>query len=403
MIVKLFNKAIATLSTNYWATPAAFVGAAFILFSITISIDLNFKMETILPFLELSSADSIKMLLSVISTTIMTVTGVIFSMTLLAVVHASSQIGPRILSGFLDDRGNQVTLGILVGCFVYSLLTLSVIHSVESGTAFLPKLSLVFVSIWTITAIFSFIYFIHHVPAMIRTTYAVSRVGKKSVEEVNSYFTKSYFKPDINAKSRLEASMLKYTTNLHSDENGYLRFINFSELIDVLKSEDLLLSINYDVGDFVVTQDVVAKLYSQKPVDTDVIDKIMQAIVVGSEKSMSQDYRFGVYLLMEIGARALSPGINDPFTYKECLDQLKATLVTFKDVSHPANLLYDDANTPRIIMKPFDLSVLINDVLVTMKHYVKDDPQGRPYFDKFFKDIVPISRPIELKPPEAKL
>ncbi len=47
-----------------------------------------------------------------------------FSITISAVVYASSSYGARLLGRFLRDRGNQLTLGVYIAIFLYSLLVL---------------------------------------------------------------------------------------------------------------------------------------------------------------------------------------------------------------------------------------------------------------------------------------
>ena len=65
------------------------------------------------------SADAERQVLIAIAAAVITVVGVVFSITILALTLASQQFGPRMMRNFVRDIGNQVTLGVFVGTFVY--------------------------------------------------------------------------------------------------------------------------------------------------------------------------------------------------------------------------------------------------------------------------------------------
>ena len=85
------------------------------------------------------SADAERQVLIAIAAAVITVVGVVFSITILALTLASQQFGPRMMRNFVRDIGNQVTLGVFVGTFVYSVLALVSINSASKH--FVPYLS----------------------------------------------------------------------------------------------------------------------------------------------------------------------------------------------------------------------------------------------------------------------
>jgi uncharacterized membrane protein len=81
--------------------------------------------------------------LSVIATSMLTFTGLVFSITMLVLQAASSQLSPRVMRTFLRDRGNQVVLGLFVPTFVYTLLVLHEVRApIETDPGFVPSLSI---------------------------------------------------------------------------------------------------------------------------------------------------------------------------------------------------------------------------------------------------------------------
>ena len=127
------------LRTTFWLVPTILVVVAGLLFAVTFEIDLAaYHRDLTLPFwIRTGSADAGRQVLSAIAAAVITVVGVVFSITILALTLASQQFGPRMMRNFVRDLGNQVTLGVFVGTFVYAVLALGSITG-----DFVPHLSI---------------------------------------------------------------------------------------------------------------------------------------------------------------------------------------------------------------------------------------------------------------------
>ena len=58
-----------------------------------------------------------------------TVTTLVFSITVVALQLAASQLSPRVLRSFMGDRPNQLVLGFFIATFTYALLVLRAVRS----------------------------------------------------------------------------------------------------------------------------------------------------------------------------------------------------------------------------------------------------------------------------------
>ncbi len=383
-------KKFAEIKTNYWAIPGAFVVGAVFLHLLTFFLDSHFQ-ETIKNFslfLHVNH-DSARSLLSTLSTSSMTVAGVSFSMTLLSFVHASSQIGPRSLSGFLDDRGSQVTLGVFLGTFIYTVFTLSSVQGAMQGSeAPTPPILAINVSlVLSLISTLAFVYFIHHVPAMIRMTSVVDRVGRKTQEEIINYFSHEGFS-EKKSSSDVAFVETQSNTQLRFDGQGYIQFINYSDILSIMEKSNSKIRIFNTAGDFITKDQAWAAIEDQdSKLSKDDCEKLNGCIAVGSQKSMIQDYRFGLLLLTEILARALSPGVNDPFTAKECIDQIKAAFYVMAENYHTAQAMEDSNGTPRISLFAFDVRAFADSIMKPLHHYCDDDPIAGPHLKQSIDDL----------------
>ena len=131
------------LRTTFWLVPTLLIVVAGLLFLLTFEIDWAvYHKHLALPFWIVSvSATAGREVLIGIAAAIITVVGVVFSVTIVALTLASQQFGPRMMRNFVRDVGNQVTLGVFVATFVYSILTLVVITA-DSPGGFVPHLSI---------------------------------------------------------------------------------------------------------------------------------------------------------------------------------------------------------------------------------------------------------------------
>jgi len=128
------------LRTSYWFVPTLMaigaVGAA--LLSVTFDRRARELAGRFTVFA--ASPDGARAMLSTVASATITVAGLTFSLTIVALTVASQQFGPRLLRNFMRDLSNQIVLGSFVAIFIYCLLVLGAIRSPEED-AFVPYLS----------------------------------------------------------------------------------------------------------------------------------------------------------------------------------------------------------------------------------------------------------------------
>jgi uncharacterized membrane protein len=126
-----------------WVVPTVLCVAAVALFAVTYAVDrLSFDRGVHLPsLLSQSSPDAARTVLGAAAGALITVTGVVFSVMIVAFTLASQQFGPRMLRNFIRDLGTQFSLGVFVASFVYTVLTLGSVGA-SANVTFVPRLSM---------------------------------------------------------------------------------------------------------------------------------------------------------------------------------------------------------------------------------------------------------------------
>jgi hypothetical protein len=122
------------LRTSLWLVPVGFSILAAGLALGLVEVDEELAPDTSGWFLYGGQADGARELLSTTASSMLTIAGLVFSITILVLQLASSQFSPRILSTFLQDRVTQSSLGMFLGSFVYAMMLLPRVRSETDST-----------------------------------------------------------------------------------------------------------------------------------------------------------------------------------------------------------------------------------------------------------------------------
>lgn len=321
---------LSRLNANYWFYPATFAILGALLALGLIWLDRNGfaeflnDIEMIVPVRPKGASD----ILTVMASTMIGVASTVFSITLVAVTYASGTYGPRLLTNFLEDRGNQISLATFIGSFVYALVVLRSVRAEDESPSsaataagdalpgFAPQLSLLFAYVLLALCVAVLVYFLHHVPASIRINSVLESIGNRLLRAIK----KDY--PVENARSDADAQ--KGGDPIFAETEGYVRMIDFDELEQLACKNDSVISLRVRVGDFVHRGMTLVDVEGCDP--DSIADEARDHFTLGPVRTPEQDPQFLIDELVEIGLRALSPGINDPFTAITALHWLGASI-----------------------------------------------------------------------------
>ncbi len=364
-----------SLKTSFWFIPTIMVLAAIIIAICIISLD-RYSITDYLSFFGFFNAvspEGARSILSTIAASMMTVTGITFSITIVVLNLASSQFGPRLLRNFIRDKSIQFVLGTFVASFIYCLLVLRSIQVVGNDT-FVPDLSVTFAVALALLNVGVLIFFIHHIATSIQADEVIAGVSKELSCNIRRIFTTELEnQPDgITDKiSKLQEENKAHCNNhtIIADRKGYLQAIDFDGLLHTAKENDYLIRLHLRPGKFIVADGTLAVVSSEKKFDTNLTKVITKAFVVGPNPTPEQDIEFSIHQLVEVAIRALSPGINDPFTAIACVDQLGSALCYLAKRKFPSSGYFDDQGQLRLKIKPLTYSGILNASFDQIRQY----------------------------------
>ncbi|HUP47982.1 MAG TPA: DUF2254 domain-containing protein, partial [Thermoanaerobaculia bacterium] len=317
-LVALLDK----IRSSLWFIPALMVVSGAVLSFIVVAADrrlIDAPGRTFLLFG--GGADGARAVLGTIASSMMTVTGVVFSITIVALTLASQQFGPRVLRNFMEDRGNQVVLGTFISTFVYCLLVTRTVIGGDDDAAFVPHLGVTGGVLLSILSLGVLIYFIHHVSTSIRAETIIARVAHELDHTIDRLYPQQI--GDEQPEERWEVPpACDMKTEISSTAEGYLQAVDDALVMEIASKEDLLLRFHVEPGDFIMRGQLLLEAHGRKTVDEKSRDRLMSAFVLGSARTPVQDVEYPLQQLVQIAALALSPGVNDPFTAISAIDRL---------------------------------------------------------------------------------
>jgi uncharacterized membrane protein len=359
------------LRTTLWVVPVILILVSVLLFFVTFEIDVAaYHGHISLPsWIRTGSSDAERQVLIAIAAAVITVVGVVFSITILALTLASQQFGPRMMRNFVRDIGNQVTLGVFVGTFVYSVLALVSIGSVSH--AFVPYLSTSVAEALLMVDLAVLIYFIHHIAKSIQLPEVIAGIADDLMRSIDAEFPDQVGSgeepgPRLQAgKSvpELLALLEERGAAVPSQVSGYIQYVGYSQLISIATRTDSVIRLEHRPGHYLANGRTLAIVWPRGAAG-EVARALSKAHVTGPHRTLVQDPVFAIDQLVEIAIRALSAAVNDTFTALTCIDWLSAGLGrvsgrvldegVYRDAAGNVRLIESDPSYARMVNRAFD-------------------------------------------------
>lgn len=356
-----------TVSSSLWFVPVLMVTGAILLALLMIEVDGRIGREALLRFPRLfgAGAEGSRGMLEAIAGSMITVAGVTFSITIVALSLASSQYTPRILRNFMRDRVNQSVLGVFLGVFTYCLVVLRTIRGGDEG-AFVPSLSVAAAVVLALIGIGFLILFIHHIASSIQASNIIASVAEETNAAVDNLFPQDLGEAADEAVQESNYSLADAARRtVPALSSGYVQSVDEDALLSFAGDRNIIVQMERGIGEFVVEGAPLVSLLTashseQNSLDEKTIERLNDAFVIARFRIIEQDAAFGVRQLVDIALKALSPGVNDTTTAVTCIDYLATINARLARRRLPARLRRD-AGELRVVARGQTFESLVDE------------------------------------------
>lgn len=285
-------------------------------------------------FLFGGGSEAARTVLGTIAGSMITVTGLTFSLTVVALQVASGQFTPRLLRTFLGDRGNQVVLSAFIATFVYCLVLLRTIQDPdESFAGVVPRLGVSVAVLLALLCVGLLVYFIHHLTDQLRVDSVMDEVASETLATIDRVHPVDA-RPTGGGLPRPPDDAVV----VRARRSGYLQSLDLEALFEGAKDGTVAVNVRLrpTLGSYVVEGTTLAWAWpaatddvdeGPSPIDRAALSEVVHgAVHLGRERTLDQDVAFGIRQLVDVAVKALSPGVNDPTTAVQAVERLTDVL-----------------------------------------------------------------------------
>lgn len=314
------------LRSSLWFTPALLVVGLIALAFALIEVD-RWRGDALAarwPRLFKVEPDGAQAMLDAIASSMMTVAGVVFSITIVALAQASTQYSPRVLRNFMRDGANQLVLGSFVGIFAYCLVVLRNVTR-EREETFVPSVAVMGGFVLALCGVGLLIFFIHHIASSIQASTMIRAIARETMDVIAATFPDRGSQPggDPDEPADVPAGAWHAVPALTL---GYVQRVDLPGLVRLASERRMTLRMEVGVGEFAACDRALVSVHGVAAVDDRLVRAINGRFAIDAYRTVDQDPGFGVRQLVDIAVKALSPGINDTTTAVTAVDYLSQIL-----------------------------------------------------------------------------
>lgn len=349
------------LDASFWVIPMTLAGLSILAGLATLELD--DAVDTSLGFS--GGPESARSVLSTIAASMITFTGLVFTVTIVALQLASGQFSPRVMRTFLRDRTSKLALAMFVSTFTYSFVVLRAVREdLVPGISINIAIGLVLVSVAL------FIHYIHHIVHLIRASSVVASVGAETRHAINRLYPEEREEPPSPTTF---SSPKRYIES--SRDSGIVTSFNSKRLVAIARRDDQVIELLPSVGDFMPYGGNLFAVHGGDETRDVAADEIESAVGIESERTMQQDVAFGIRQLVDMASKALSPGINDPTSAVQSIDYIHASLRMLGTRPFPVGRYADEDGVVRLVVPTVSWSGYVSLAVDEIRNYGSDSLQ----------------------------
>lgn len=287
-------------------------------------------------------------LLSTIAGATITTAGVIFSLTIVSLQLASTQLSPRVMRWFIRDRLSQVVIGLLVATFVYCVLSLPDLDGSSPIPA--PPVTVTVAVVLTIVTVITIIAHIDHLAHRLEVGQVVREIAAEGSAVIDTVVAAAI---DEQPAPETDMDAPPDALRLTAPGNGWISRVDTQRLLAAIPP-NTKIRLDTRVGAYIHLGQPLVTIWPPPTHPDRVRHKLTRAIAVSGSRTMQEDIDFAFRQLVDIGLRALSSAINDPTTAVEATLRVGSLLRRLLVVPLPAVAVAGPEG--RTLLRPWGLN-----------------------------------------------
>lgn len=345
-------KKINTLYKNnkMWFILSGYIFISLLLTTTVILVDNRiFEIQKYIPTILFTTVELAKDILGMLAGALLTITTFTFSTILIVLTMYSSQFSPRVVENFLKNKITMKVLGIYVGGFFYCITTLLFMRNTSQDYLVISATVGV---LFSILCILYFVIFVYTVSSSIQANKLIERLYDESNLAIENTLS---FIEDKERVDQFAVDQYNFQEEIFSKKNGYLNIIDYDSIMSLIRELDGKMFIDISIGDFLSEKQRIGILYySKEDIEEEYIEELIKFFSLGDERYSFSDYKYSLQKIIEISLRAISPGINDPYTAIRCVIMLGVLLGKLAEIDDSYTVIKSEDSKATITYASLD-------------------------------------------------
>ena len=313
------------------------------------------------PWLNINDPSTARSILATIAGGVISLTVFSFSMVMIVLNQAASQLSNRTLDELIGNRFQQIVLGIYIGTIVYTFFLLSTIR--DTGSSFqIPSLSIFLLTLITVFDIFIFIYFLHFITQSVKYNVIIDRIKSDTYHGMKNFCSAN---SEVSQNTKFASLAV-----VKASKSGIFEGFDTKEIMDFCEENKCSVIAIYPMGTFILRGQPILKC--SRALDDDQEKEALFGVIISQQEAAYRNYEYGFRQLSEIALKALSPGINDPGTailsFRALID-----LLGFRAIHFPPSELIRGENPFVVYRMELSFDALFEKIIYPIWDYGKED------------------------------
>ncbi|MBM0104997.1 DUF2254 domain-containing protein [Steroidobacter sp. S1-65] len=362
------------LRTGLWPIPLGMAAAALLLFNGALALDgLNWSEDVLRRWhLFSGSGDDARNLLSTLVGAIITMSSVVFSITIVVLSLAANQFGTRLIRTYMASLRTKLTLGLLAMTIIYCLVALRSVQK-DMTTDAVPHVVVSAAWLLGVACVLVLLFFLHFVSRSIMADEVIRCVANE-LTRIVTQLPPLEAATDSSEQATLPGDFDARSEIVRSRHEGYVQAVKYEQLLTLASRHDVHIQLGFRAGAFMCKDGWLGRVYPREALNQELATAIDEQILIGRRRTPTQDLEFMIRHLVDIALRALSPGINDANTSLVVIDRLRGALCQLAG-KHIALPIYRDQNgVVRVVGKPNNYAGVLGAALNQIRQAAAEHP-----------------------------
>lgn len=283
------------------------------------TIELAKSLKEKVPYFFIKDKETSRAILTTLISGVLSLTVFSFTMVMVVLSQASTNFSPRLLPGLVSNKRHQIILGVYIGSLLYCILVLIVLGAREVD-ANSVGLSTMLAAVIGVFCVGLFVYFIHSISTAIQINNIIDNIFQSSSKYLDREFAQ-----EANSQVGLQEFEMATSTIIRAHKSGY--FMGFDE--DFIGGSLLEKGLTIEVLPYVGKRvwKGMPVLGIRESIADEELEKLLLCLHLSKSRTEVSNGLGGAIKLMEIAVKAMSPGINDPGTAINAINNIVPLLI----------------------------------------------------------------------------